>query len=120
MNENDFINALKEAITRAGTQNKLAKQAGVSQGTISDYVNGRYSIGNMTIATLLRFFPNIHILFFGEEQKSEINEELKAKLNRIYDSMDTSGRVQLFSVVAASFPEAVKKILTELEEHNYG
>lgn len=107
MNENDFIDALKEAISRAGTQNKLAKKAGCSQGSISDYITGRCSIGNMTVSVMLRFFPEIQINFFGEQAKDETVEELKAELNRIFDSLAPAERVHLLSIVAANFGKKI-------------
>lgn len=103
MNEKDFINALKEAVARAGTQNKLAKQIGCSQGSISDYLTGRCAIGNMTIAVMLRFFPEIQINFFGQPAKDDTVEELKAELNRIFDALSPADRVHLLTVVAANF-----------------
>jgi transcriptional regulator with XRE-family HTH domain len=103
MNENDFILALKEAVARAGTQSKLAKRIGCSQGNISDYLTGRCSIGNMTVSTMLRFFPEIQIHFFGDQEKDETVEELKAELIRIFDSLSSAERVHLLSLVAANF-----------------
>lgn len=67
MNENDIYDALKKAYRRAGTQAKLAKMAGLSQGRIADYLNKRYSIGNMTCSTLLRLFPEMMVCFFHDE-----------------------------------------------------
>lgn len=103
MNENDFILALKEAVARAGTQNKLAKQIGCSQGNISDYLTGRCAVGNMTVSTMLRFFPEIQIHFFGEPVKDDTVEELKAELNRIFDILTPADRVHLLTIVAANF-----------------
>lgn len=107
MNENDFILALKEAVARAGTQNKLAKQIGCSQGNISDYLTGRCAIGNMTISTMLRFFPEIRIHFFGEPVRDDTVEELKAELIRIFDSLNSAERVHLLSIVAANFGKKI-------------
>lgn len=72
MTENDIFNALNEAYKRAGTQAALAKKAGISQGRIADYLNGRYSIGNMTCSTLLRLFPEILICFFRDEYPEKV------------------------------------------------
>lgn len=107
MNENDFILALKEAVARAGTQNKLAKQIGCSQGNISDYLTGRCAVGNMTISTMLRFFPEIRIHFFGEPVRDDTVEELKAELIRIFDSLNPAERVHLLSIVAANFGKKI-------------
>jgi transcriptional regulator with XRE-family HTH domain len=107
MNENDFILALKEAVSRAGTQNKLAKRVGCSQGSISDYLTGRCAIGNMTISVMLRVFPEIRIFFFGDQAKEDTVEELKAELIRIFDSLTAAERVHLLSLVAANFGKKV-------------
>lgn len=116
MNETDFIDALKEAISRAGTQNKLAKQVGCSQGSISDYITGRCSIGNMTISMMLRFFPDIQIHFFGPGPKDEISEALKEQILLIFDALKPSDRVSLFSFCAFNFPYAARKNLSPPEE----
>lgn len=109
MNEHDFIHALKEAVARAGTQNKFAQKVGCSQGNVSDYLTGRCAIGNMTISTMLRFFPEIQIHFFGERAQDETVEELKAELNRIFDSLVPAERVHLLTFVAANFGQHLKK-----------
>lgn len=66
----DIRSAIREAIRRAGSQAALARSVGMTQSRISDYLNERCEIGNITFATLLRLFPQIKIDFFadGKEQ----------------------------------------------------
>ena len=52
MTENDIRYAIREAVAKAGTQGALARKTGVPQSTISDYLNGRYAIGNMNVSTI--------------------------------------------------------------------
>lgn len=78
MNEQDIYNALKEAYRRAGTQVALAKKAHLSQGRIADYLNKRYSIGNMTCSTLLRLFPAMKVFFFPEDKSNIIDAPSKS------------------------------------------
>ena len=109
MLEDDIFNALKEAYRRAGTQTALAKQAGISQGRIADYLNGRYAIGNMTVATLLKLFPAIAIDFFGDSTGDSATDNVRAELLAIFDSLDTAGRVHLLAMAAANFGGKILK-----------
>lgn len=58
--------AIREAIRRAGSQLALARNCGVSQGMISDYLYGRHKIENMTIGTFDKLFPDATVDFFGD------------------------------------------------------
>lgn len=107
--ETIFLEALKEASRRARTQSALAKAAGISQSTISDYLNGRYSIGNMTIAMLLRLFPDIRIDFFGEKTGNQTYDLLKAQLLEIFDALDDREKVRMVALNAANFGEKLLK-----------
>ena len=66
MTENDIRYAIREAVAKAGTQGALARKTGVPQSTISDYLNGRYAIGNMNLSTLCKLFPDLSVDFFGD------------------------------------------------------
>lgn len=105
MTETDILNALNEAYRRAGTQAALAEKAGISQGRIADYLNGRCAIGNMTVSTLLRLFPEMTIDFFGGKSSNESDNALKEELLRIFDSLDERGKVRLIAMAAANFGE---------------
>lgn len=109
MTENDFITALREAIKRAGTQTELAHRVGISQGTISDYLNGRCSVGNMTITTMLRIFPDMVIDFFGGKSVNQTDNILRDQLLEIFNSLDDRGKIRMVAMAAANFGEQLKK-----------
>ena len=108
MLEDDIFNALKEAYRRAGTQTALAKQAGISQGRIADYLNGRYAIGNMTVATLLKLFPAIAIDFFGDSTGNDGVDRCRKMLLSVFDNLSPDDQLRCLSIVIANFPEQVK------------
>lgn len=105
----DILDALKEAYLRAGTQSALAEIAGVSQGRIADYLNGRCSVGNMTVATLLRLFPDMTIEFFGKKSESTAINLLQDQLLEIFNSLDDRGKIRLVTMAAANFGEELRK-----------
>ena len=109
MTENDIITALKEAIKRAGTQTALAQRVGLSQGTISDYLNGRCSVGNMTVTTMLRIFPDMVIDFFGGKSASEADNALRDQLLEIFNSLDERGKIRMVAMAAANFGEELRR-----------
>ena len=108
MTENDFFNALKEARRRAGTQQRLADSVGLTQSTLAGYFCGRYSIGNMTVTTLLKLFPNMSIDFFGGRTGDETSDEVRTELLAIFDSLDPADRVHLLALAAANFGSKLK------------
>ena len=103
MTEEDVLTALREAYRRAGTQSALAKLAGISQGRVADYLNGRYSVGNMSVSTLFKLFPEISIDFFGESSGDPASDNVRAELLAIFDSLDMADRVHLLAMAAANF-----------------
>lgn len=109
MTENDIITALKEAIKRAGTQTALAQRVGLSQGTISDYLNGRCSVGNMTVTTMLRIFPDMVIDFFGGKSANPADNALRDQLLEIFNSLDERGKIRMVAMAAANFGEELRK-----------
>ena len=109
MTENDIITALKEAIKRAGTQTALAQRVGLSQGTISDYLNGRCSVGTMTVTTMLRIFPDMVIDFFGGKSANPADNALRDQLLEIFNSLDERGKIRMVAMAAANFGDALRK-----------
>lgn len=83
MTESDFLNAIKEACSRAGTQAALALQAGIAQGRISDYLNKRREIFNMSLGTLLKLFPEMQIRFFRDEEAASSKPKSLFKIGTI-------------------------------------
>ena len=109
MTEEDIFIALKEAYRRAGTQSALADIAGVSQGRIADYLNGRCSIGNMTVATLLKLFPEMKIDFFGGISGDFASDGMRSQLLEIFESLDGRGQARLLAMAAANFGDKLKE-----------
>ena len=109
MTEEDIFIALKEAYRRAGTQSALADIAGVSQGRIADYLNKRCSVGNMTIATLFKLFPEIHIDFFGGTSADKVDTAMRDQLLEIFNSLDERNKIRMVAMAAANFGENLKQ-----------
>lgn len=76
--------ALKKAVKKAGSQTALAKQSGMSQGQISDYLRGRYDLSCMSVGLIERLFPELKIIFFEDERLDikELEEELVKQKNK--------------------------------------
>lgn len=109
MTEKDILRALVEAYRRAGTQSALAASAGVSQGRIADYLNGRCAVGNMSVSTLLRLFPDITVDFFGGKSANPTENALKEQLIDIFDALDERGKIRLIAMSAANFGEKLRE-----------
>ena len=103
MTEENILDALRDALVRAGTQGVLAQRAGISQGSISDYLRGRCSIGNMTVSTLLRLFPDMVIDFFGGKSASPQSDCLRNQLIEIFDGLSDKDKVACLAYVAKNF-----------------
>lgn len=109
MTEEDIFIALKEAYRRAGTQSALADIAGVSQGRIADYLNKRCSVGNMTIATLFKLFPVMHIDFFGGKLADKVDTAMRDQLLEIFNSLDERNKIRMVAMAAANFGEKLRE-----------
>ena len=103
------MDALREAVSRTGTQGALAHRAGLSQSTISDYLNARYSIGNMTLSVFLRLFSSMEIDFFGEKSIESNSDLLKEQLLEIFDSLSDKDKIRLITMAAANFGEKLRE-----------
>lgn len=109
MTETDVLNALKDACVRVGTQQALADMAGLSQSTISDYLRGRCSVGNMTVSTLLRLFPDMIIEFFGKRAETPSAELRRAQLLKIFDGLSEEAQLAAIAMMAANFGEKIRQ-----------
>ncbi|EPS51477.1 DNA-binding protein [Clostridium botulinum CFSAN002367] len=67
------------------SQNKFAKKAGVSNATISRWINGKRGAGSELIAGIIRVFPNesINKLFFYRYCCCEVTKINRLMLKRI-------------------------------------
>ena len=108
VSEDIVINALRNAAKRSKTQSALAQKAGISQSTISDYLNGRYSVGNMTLSVFFKLFPEMKIDFFGECTGDEVYDSLKSQLLEIFDALDDREKVRMVAMSAANFGEKLR------------
>ena len=64
--DSEISEDLVSACKRMGSQKALAEKTGIKQGRISDYINERYDVGNCSINTLRRFFPELRLVFFPD------------------------------------------------------
>ena len=109
MTEKDFSEALKEAYRRAGTQQRLADEIGLSQSTIAGYFSGRYSVGNMTVSTLVKIFPAMTVDFFGESTGDCSSDLMRKQLLAIFDSLPPEEKMRCLAMVIANFPDKIKE-----------
>lgn len=104
------MDALKEACNRAGSQLKLAKQTGLSQGQISDYLCGRRDVSNMTVGTLEKIFPLIQIIFFPDAVNIDSTEN---EIVSIIHRMNKEEKVRCLKILAAYFPDKIGEVKFE-------
>lgn len=106
-----FLEALREAIRRAGSQTELAKAAGMQQGRISDYLSCRYDFGNITIGTLLKIFPELQIQYFpvGISQETDVEHELEKQVIEHFRHLTSAEKARYMMLVAANFPDKIKE-----------
>lgn len=102
MTENDIRYAIREAVAKAGTQGALARKTGVPQSTISDYLNGRYAIGNMNLSTLFKLFPELAVDFFGDIE-SEPRSLMEKQLLKLFANLSAEEQLEAITMIAAAF-----------------
>ena len=119
MTGNEILNALREAYQRAGTQTALAQLAGVSQGRIADYLNGRCSIGNMSVATLLKIFPDIKIDFFGEKTGNDESDLRRAMYLEIFDGLSAEDQMRCLAMASSSRAQNRETIFSSNGHHTF-
>ena len=83
--------ALRQAVRRAGSQRALAESARMTQSRISDYLNGRFRIGNITLNTLCRLFPGMRIRFFSPEKGACVDMEARGGPAVFFPGREGSG-----------------------------
>ena len=99
MTENDIRYAIREAVAKAGTQGALARKTGVPQSTISDYLNGRYAIGNMNLSTLFKLFPELSVDFFGDIE-SEPRSLMEKQLLKLFANLSAEEQLEAITMIA--------------------
>ena len=99
MTENDIRYAIREAVAKAGTQGALARKTGVPQSTTSDYLNGRYAIGNMNLSTLFKLFPELSVDFFGDIE-SEPRSLMEKQLLKLFANLSAEEQLEAITMIA--------------------
>ncbi len=105
-----FLTALREAIRRAGSQTALAREAGMQQSRISDYLSERYDFNNITMGTLHRIFPELQIAYFRSAAPGEANmeEALEKQVLKHFRSLSAAEKARYLMLVSANFAEPLK------------
>ena len=106
-----FIKALKEAVSSSGSQAELAKKASMHQSRISDYLNERYEFENMTIGTLLKLFPDLNIVYYPEQEQADnrLEQELEKQVIELFRGLSAEAKAKYVVMVSANFGENIKK-----------
>lgn len=102
----DILKALRLAVNKAGSQTELANQSKISQGRISNYLNGTCSVGNMTIDTLFAFFPEMEITFFAKESLPAEDHCLHEIIN-FAKGLTPEQRIKCLMLLSAHFPQKI-------------
>ena len=101
-----FQAAMTEAIRRAGSQKKLSEETGIHQSRISDYANGQYDFGNMTIGTLIKLFPELEILYFRQPNDAAADamaEAVERRMLAMFRRLSTDNKVLCFEMMSRTF-----------------
>ena len=103
----DFRAAMLKAIQKAGSQKKLAEETGIHQSRISDYANGQYDFGSLTVGTLIKLFPELEILYFRSKLQAENDDDMAAAIERrmlaMFRSLPTENKVLCFEMMSRTF-----------------
>ena len=92
MYEDEIKTAILDACRQAGGQRAFAKQRGLSQSWISDYISGHKQIRNMSIQTLYKFFPDLKLVFSGSEpHPSSSLEDLERRVAALENDQKNTG-----------------------------
>lgn len=92
MYEDQVKKAILDACRKAGGQRAFAKQRGLSQSWISDYISGHKQIRNMSLQTLHKFFPDLKLVFSASEQCSTSSlEDLERRVAALENGQKNTG-----------------------------
>ena len=106
MIEQVVLEGLRKACERAGNQLELAKQSGLSQGQLSDYLCGRRKIRNMTLGTLEKLFPEIRIQFWLDDAHTG-DDPVERQIFDLVRSLPPAEKARCLKLLAANFPDQV-------------
>ena len=85
MYEEQVKQAILDACRAAGGQRAFAKQRGLSQSWISDYISGHKQIRNMTLQTLYKFFPDLKLIFSADQESAATLADLERRISALED-----------------------------------
>ena len=108
MIEQAILEAIRRACYEAGSQLKLAKMSGLSQGHLSDYLCGRRKVRNMTVGTLERLFPELHIRF-RDYDKQSAEDPIDRQIRSLLQGMNPEEKARCLKLLAANFSYKVLK-----------
>ena len=83
MYEEQVKQAILDACRAAGGQRAFAKQRGLSQSWVSDDISGHKQIRNMSIQTLYKFFPDLKLVFFGDQEPTATLADLERRISAL-------------------------------------
>ena len=95
--------ALLRACDKAGNQLRLQGKTGVSYAVINKFHSGKRDIGNMTLYTLEKLFPELDVSYFRDEVSLSVLDKLNSnqqKLLKIIIELDEDGQVDLLMQAA--------------------
>lgn len=99
--------ALGEACRRAGNQARLAEKTGVSYAIINRFAGGQRDIGNMTVKTLERLFPELTVSFFPDEPASAHHIGMANRNSGTIVNGDNHGTITLGNGASEGAPPGV-------------
>ena len=102
-----FIEALRDAVRRAGSQTALARSTGMQQSRISDYLSGRYSLDHITVGTLKRLFPDLCFRFNppdDPDRNIRIEGEMEKLIIAHFRNLSPAEKTRYIMLTAANFP----------------
>jgi len=92
--------ALRTIVANAGNQLKLEAKTGVSHSNINMFLSGKRSVGNMTINTLEKLFPELQVFFFKSEAPTAM-PAVERKIISMLQALSEEDRLEVLAYVAA-------------------
>lgn len=110
--EDEFVIALKEMISRAGSQKIYADSVGIAQSRISEYLNRKITLDGISFGMLLRLFPDLQISFLGskiERKTSNESKPMEEELLSLFRHLSPKEQARCLLIIGAYFGESIKE-----------